>query len=876
MKIAKGCLALLDLVLNYGKPTRLNLQRRGTRVKPTTTGFALATCIALSAFSLFAQQVAAPAATSVVPRLINFSGVVRGSDGKPLTGTVGVTFSLFKDQEGGPPLWFETQNVQADNSGRYKLWLGASKPEGLPMELFASGEARWLGVQVEGQSEQPRVLLLSVPYALKAADAETVGGLPPSAFVLADSKSASTAPRSTTLAAAAVVPLATGTNAVTTAGGTVNSVAKFDGAADVTPSQIYDDGTHVGIGNTSPAATLDVGGTSIFRGVLTLPALGTASAAGGFNSNALDLIASVYRAGESLPGPVSERFRWQAEPVHNNTSSARATLNLLFSQGFNAVQETGVSIDRTGVLSVSGLQASGVVNATGFSLNGTPFASGNYGSGNVFLGFSGNGSATGTSNTASGASALTSDTTGGANTAIGQAALWQNTSGSNNTATGEQALTLNTTGSSNTATGLSALVNNTTGNGNTAAGYATLKSNATGGNNSAFGYYAGNTTNQLPTTGSNNTFVGSYANPGAQTALSNATAIGANAQVTASNAMVLGSIASVNGATANTNVGIGTSAPRSLLHVNQNVPAGGADLLAITSGGSPGVGSLLLQNTATGGLFLRAGAGTGEAYLASNGPLAFITAGTNSPSGPGPAAMAIDTLGNVLVSSGLMRINTGGLSLGGTAPLAVDAAGVPGGRFTVMPLGNVGINNPNPTSALDVTGNIHATAAIFASAAVIPGQVQTGALQASSLQLNGDTPMSSAPRMTFAAIFPGSFCASPNCGSFTSPPALGAGMLIPDRAIYITHISVYIKDPIDASCIPPNLVVWTGPGATNVAVATYPLTTGSYISDFVVSPPLSIPAGTQVTVNLSPLTTGCNVGSNGGGDGFANIQYVMQ
>ena len=29
------------------------------------------------------------------------------------------------------------------------------------------------------------MLLLSVPYALKAADAETVGGLPASAFVLA-------------------------------------------------------------------------------------------------------------------------------------------------------------------------------------------------------------------------------------------------------------------------------------------------------------------------------------------------------------------------------------------------------------------------------------------------------------------------------------------------------------------------------------------------------------------------------------------------------------------------------------------------------------------------------------------------------------------
>jgi len=48
-----------------------------------------------------------------------------------------------------------------------------------------SGEARWLGVQPEGQTEQPPILLLGVPYALKAGDAETWGGLPASAFVLA-------------------------------------------------------------------------------------------------------------------------------------------------------------------------------------------------------------------------------------------------------------------------------------------------------------------------------------------------------------------------------------------------------------------------------------------------------------------------------------------------------------------------------------------------------------------------------------------------------------------------------------------------------------------------------------------------------------------
>ena len=57
-------------------------------------------------------------------------------------------------------------------------------PDGLPLQLFATGAARWLGVQAEGQAEGPRVLLASAPYALKAADAETLGGLPVSAFAL--------------------------------------------------------------------------------------------------------------------------------------------------------------------------------------------------------------------------------------------------------------------------------------------------------------------------------------------------------------------------------------------------------------------------------------------------------------------------------------------------------------------------------------------------------------------------------------------------------------------------------------------------------------------------------------------------------------------
>ena len=59
---------------------------------------------------------------------------------------------------------------------------------GLPLDLFISGEARWLGVQPEGQPELPRTLFVSVPYALSSANAETFGGKPTSAFVLAGPK----------------------------------------------------------------------------------------------------------------------------------------------------------------------------------------------------------------------------------------------------------------------------------------------------------------------------------------------------------------------------------------------------------------------------------------------------------------------------------------------------------------------------------------------------------------------------------------------------------------------------------------------------------------------------------------------------------------
>jgi len=86
-----------------------------------------------------AAQQAGSSARDTVPPLINFSGVLSDVNSKPLTGVMGVTFSLYKDSQGGTPLWIETQNVQAGKNGHYAVTLGSADGHGLPTDLFISG-----------------------------------------------------------------------------------------------------------------------------------------------------------------------------------------------------------------------------------------------------------------------------------------------------------------------------------------------------------------------------------------------------------------------------------------------------------------------------------------------------------------------------------------------------------------------------------------------------------------------------------------------------------------------------------------------------------------------------------------------------------------
>jgi hypothetical protein len=93
-------------------------------------------------------------------------------------------------------------------------------------------------------------------------------------------------------------------------------------------------------------------------------------------------------------------------------------------------------------------------------------------------------------NTATGFSALSSNTTGADNTALGNSTLQSNTDGVNNTAVGSLTLNSNTTGANNTGVGAGALFNNSTGSPNTAVGVGALFNNTTGSNNTAIGYQA--------------------------------------------------------------------------------------------------------------------------------------------------------------------------------------------------------------------------------------------------------------------------------------------------------------------------------------------------------------------------------------------------
>jgi hypothetical protein len=313
------------------------------------------------ATSLTAQTASINPASTQVPAVIQFSDVASDEAGSPLSGLVAITFSLYNNARGGEPLWTETQNVQLDSAGRYSVYLGITRANGVPISLFSTGQAHWLGVTPQGQPELPRVFLVSVPYAMKAGDAATVGGLPPSAFVLA-------APGGTSDVASGSWP-SSPTEPTPGGTGTQNYIPIWtDNSGDLGNSVLYQVGTgssaKIGINLTKPLFTLDVNGTELMRGLFEMATTGFATASQGFTSNPLNLESSAYNSATKKYS--LNHFQWQAEPTGNNTTSPGATLNLLYGTDPAAPVETGLKLSSTGLFTfASGQTFPGAGTITG-------------------------------------------------------------------------------------------------------------------------------------------------------------------------------------------------------------------------------------------------------------------------------------------------------------------------------------------------------------------------------------------------------------------------------------------------------------------------------------------------------------------------------
>jgi len=238
--------------------------------------------------------------------------------------------------------------------------------------------------------------------------------------------------------------------------GTTNRISKFTASGTIGDSQIFDNGTNVGIGVESTSARLDV------------------------------------KAQGALATDIAFRVR-------NSTD----TKNFLVVNGAGDVYNNGAGGINTNTFFGENVcrNATGAYNSIFGNQAGRDLTTG---AGNALFGYNaGRNITTQEGNTFIGSRAGESNIANN-NTAVGSNSLLLNTTGANNTAIGNEALYYNTTGGTNTALGNGAGFNNTTGGRNIFLGTLSGRSNTTGQSNICIGVDSA----FAQTTGNNNIFVG--------------------------------------------------------------------------------------------------------------------------------------------------------------------------------------------------------------------------------------------------------------------------------------------------------------------------------------------------------------------------------
>jgi hypothetical protein len=622
----------------------------------TITVFAF--CTLLCASIILAQQTSiATTTTTSVPNLIRYSGTLKDAQGAAFAFStpVGVTFALYNQQDGGAAVWQETQNVTADSNGQYSVILGSTTATGLPDDLFSQQEQRWLGVQVQGQEEQARVLLVSVPYAFKAHEADTLGGLPASAFIQAAPMSAS---GGTTIdSGTAVNAVATAANSGSTsnrrgvpsklsAACNANSpgyIAYWNSSGVLCASNLFQNLTtgNIGIGTMLPSTALDVNGainaspkpsaTGSNSGnyqILENPVLSIgwpSQFAIAANQNTLVGMLAGAQGFVQNPGTgntgTGETFVGYNAGFHNQTGSANTALGVLAGyRNVNGNGNTSVGFDAAfGVFgetvnnnTIVGYQAGVNNNASNVSFYGYQAGANNTANSNSFFGFSaGTANTSGNSNTFLGNMAGTANTAGSGDTFVGDSAGAANVTNNYNTFMGQYAGLANTA-NDNSFYGFAAGISNTIGPDNVFIGYQSGFFSTTSGGN----VFAGSGAGYSNTIGPDNVFIGFQAGYNFNDPLSENTFVGAQAgysdssgyyntdvgfqagydNTTGNENTYLGYAAGFNSSGTN-NIGIGYEAGGAIYTGNGNIDIG--NLGVLNESNTTRIGGGFLATTAT-------------------------------------------------------------------------------------------------------------------------------------------------------------------------------------------------------------------------------------------------------------------------------------
>jgi hypothetical protein len=210
-----------------------------------------------------------------VPQAFNYQAVARSSSGNLLANqAIGLKLIIHQGSASGTTVYSETHSPTTNQFGLFTVSLGqGTVVTGTFASIAWSSGNYWLEAQMDptggtAYASMGASQLLSVPFAMYASNAGTSGATGATGPTGPSGANGTTGPIGPTGTAGTNgtngATGATGATGPGTVNGTLNYVAKFTSATGVGNSSMFDNGSSVGLGTTSPNSLLTMNGGASF------------------------------------------------------------------------------------------------------------------------------------------------------------------------------------------------------------------------------------------------------------------------------------------------------------------------------------------------------------------------------------------------------------------------------------------------------------------------------------------------------------------------------------------------------------------------------------------------------------------------------------